>query len=218
MWSSDVPSRVADVDVKGLGDQEFDCRVWRDGECLRGAGGGEGMGEAEAAAGCRCVCLCLTLLLLQLMCTMPSTSQSPCTPGSRDGPHTRTSSPWTLKPDACRISKTAIASSSAATHHKCSLCKSRVCRVRSSGRSRRSRCVVMRGKCNRIKAQTCNRWLPPPQTSPRLSPQQPQALLTRFAALCQSHPVSCVERGSRLPRLRTPNHARALLAAAAGFA
>ena len=77
------PSRVADVDVKGLGDGTFSCPLWRDGECLRGAGGGEGMGEAEAAAGCRCVCLCLTLLLLQLMCTMPSTSQPPCTPWSR---------------------------------------------------------------------------------------------------------------------------------------
>ena len=47
------PSRVADVDVKGLSNQDFNCPVWRDGECLRGAGGGEGMGEAEAAAGCR---------------------------------------------------------------------------------------------------------------------------------------------------------------------
>ena len=82
----DFTSRVADVDVKGLPDRTFDCPVWRDGECLRGAGGGEGMGEAEAAAGCRCVCLCLTLLLLQLMCTMPSTSQPPCTPWSRTGP------------------------------------------------------------------------------------------------------------------------------------
>ena len=180
------------------------------------------MGEAEAAAGCRCVCLCLTLLLLQLMCTMPSTSQPPCTPWSRDRPYTRTSSPWTLKPDACRISRVIPnASSSAATRHKCSLCKSRVCRVRSPGWSRRSRCVVMRGKRNRIKTQTCNRWLPPTSNrkhaSPRLpssaAPQHPQALLTRFAA--PSHPVSCVERGSRLPRLRTPNRARALLAAAA---
>ena len=34
------PSRVADVDVKGLPDRTFDCPVWRDGECLRGAGGG----------------------------------------------------------------------------------------------------------------------------------------------------------------------------------
>jgi hypothetical protein len=59
---SDFPSSVADVDVKGLHDDDtFNCPVWRDGECLRGAGGGEGMGEAEAAAGCRCVCLCLTL-------------------------------------------------------------------------------------------------------------------------------------------------------------
>jgi hypothetical protein len=54
------PSRVADVDVNGLKDETFRCPVWRDGECLRGAGVGEGMGEAEAAAGCRCVCLCLT--------------------------------------------------------------------------------------------------------------------------------------------------------------
>ena len=116
------PSRVADVDVKRSGyDQTFNCPVWRDGECLRGAGVGEGMGKAEAAAGCRCVCLCLTLLLLQLMCAMPSTSQPPCTPWSRTGPNTRTSSPWTLKPDACRISRPTIASSSAATHHKCSL-------------------------------------------------------------------------------------------------
>ena len=91
MYSSDFPSRVADVDVKRLrDDMRLFCPVWRDGECLRGAGGGEGMGEAEAAAGCRCVCLCLTLLLLQLMCTMPSTSQPPCTPWSRTGPHART--------------------------------------------------------------------------------------------------------------------------------
>ena len=86
MHTRNFPSRVADVDVKGLVDETFDCPVWRDGECLRGAGGGEGMGEAEAAAGCRCVCLCLTLLLLQLMCTMPSTSQPPCTRCSRTGP------------------------------------------------------------------------------------------------------------------------------------
>ena len=114
--------------------------------CLRGAGGWEGMGEYEAAAGCRCMCLCLTLLLLQLMCTMPSTYQPSCTPWSRTGPHTTTSSPWTLKPDACRISKATVASFSAATHQKCSLCMSRVCRLRSSGRNRRSRCDVKRGK------------------------------------------------------------------------
>ena len=36
----DFPSRVADVDVKGLGNTTFWCPVWRDGECLRGAGGG----------------------------------------------------------------------------------------------------------------------------------------------------------------------------------
>jgi hypothetical protein len=46
-----------------------------------------------------------------------------------------------------------------------------------------------------------------------VAPQQPQALLTHFAA--PPHPVSCVERGSRLPRLRKSNRARALLAAAA---
>ena len=44
MYTSDFPSRVADVDVKGLEDRTFECPVWRDGECLRGAGGGEGMG------------------------------------------------------------------------------------------------------------------------------------------------------------------------------
>jgi hypothetical protein len=127
-------SSLADVDVKGLSDQEFEAPVWREGQCLRGAGGGEGMGEAEAAAGCRCVCLCLTLLLLQLMCTMPSTSRPPCTHWSRI-PRIgliRTSSPWTLKPDACRICRAIPnASSSAATHRKCMLSKSRVCRVRS---------------------------------------------------------------------------------------
>ena len=80
MWSGDFPYCVADVDVKWLRDTTFSCPVWRDGECLRGAGGGVGIGQAEAAAGCRCVCLCLTLLLLQLMRTMPSTSQPPCTP------------------------------------------------------------------------------------------------------------------------------------------
>ena len=50
LWNSDFSSRVADVDVKGLDDDTFLCPVWRDGECLRGAGGGEGMGEADAAA------------------------------------------------------------------------------------------------------------------------------------------------------------------------
>ena len=40
MYSISFPSRVADVDVKGLSDGTFDCPVWRDGECLRGAGGG----------------------------------------------------------------------------------------------------------------------------------------------------------------------------------
>ena len=36
----DFPCRVADVDVKGLGNHTFQCPVWRDGECLRGAGAG----------------------------------------------------------------------------------------------------------------------------------------------------------------------------------
>ena len=84
----DFPSRVTDLDVdvvQWLGDMVFDPPMWQDGECLRGAGGGDGVWEAEAAAGCRCVYLCLTLLLLQLMCTLPSTSQPPCTPWSRTG-------------------------------------------------------------------------------------------------------------------------------------
>ena len=38
--NSNFPSRVADVDVKCLRDQTFLCPVWRDGECLKGAGGG----------------------------------------------------------------------------------------------------------------------------------------------------------------------------------
>jgi hypothetical protein len=51
LYSSNFPSesRVADVDVKGLRDWKFECPVWREGECLKGAG----MGEAEAATGCR---------------------------------------------------------------------------------------------------------------------------------------------------------------------
>jgi hypothetical protein len=66
-----------------------------------------------------------------------------------------------------------------------------------------------------LAAPTSNRKHASPRLSSSAAPQQPQALLTRFADSCQSHPVSCVERGSRLPRLRTPNPARALLAAAA---
>jgi hypothetical protein len=46
------PSRVADLDVEGLGDQEFLCPIWRDRDCLMGAGRGEGMVEADDAAGC----------------------------------------------------------------------------------------------------------------------------------------------------------------------
>jgi hypothetical protein len=66
-----------------------------------------------------------------------------------------------------------------------------------------------------LAAPTSNRKHASPRLPSTAAPQHPQALLTRFAAPCQSHPVSCVERGSRLPRLRTPNRARALLAAAA---
>ena len=62
-------------------------------------------------------------------------------------------------------------------------------------------------------APTSNRKHASPRLPSSAAPQQPQALLTRFAA--PPHPVSCVERGSGLPRLRTPNRARALLAAAA---
>jgi hypothetical protein len=63
-----------------------------------------------------------------------------------------------------------------------------------------------------LAAPTSNRKHASPRLPSTAAPQQPQALLTRFAA--PPHPVSCVERGS-LPRLRTPNRARALLAAAA---
>jgi hypothetical protein len=66
-----------------------------------------------------------------------------------------------------------------------------------------------------LAAPTSNRKHASPRLPLSAAPQQPQALLTRLAAPCQSHPVSRVERGSRLPRLRTPNRARALLAAAA---
>jgi hypothetical protein len=65
-----------------------------------------------------------------------------------------------------------------------------------------------------LAAPTSNRKHASPRLPSSAAPQQPQALLTRFAAPCQSHHVSCVERGSGLPRLRTPNCARALLAAA----
>ncbi len=57
MLSSDFPSLVADVDVKEFGDETFYCPVWRDGECLRGAGGGKGWGrlrQLRAAAACAC--------------------------------------------------------------------------------------------------------------------------------------------------------------------
>jgi hypothetical protein len=64
-----------------------------------------------------------------------------------------------------------------------------------------------------LAAPTSNRKHASPRLPSSAAPQQPQALLTRFAA--PPHPVSCVERGSGLPRLRTPNRARALLAAAA---
>ena len=66
-----------------------------------------------------------------------------------------------------------------------------------------------------LAAPTSNRIHASPRLPSTAAPQQPQALLTRFTAPCQSHHVSCVERGSGLPRLRTPNRARALLAAAA---
>jgi hypothetical protein len=33
------PDTVGDVDVKGLGDTEFNCSVWRGGDCGGGAGG-----------------------------------------------------------------------------------------------------------------------------------------------------------------------------------
>jgi hypothetical protein len=64
-----------------------------------------------------------------------------------------------------------------------------------------------------LAAPTSHRKNASPRLPSSAAPQQPQALLTRFVA--PPHPVSCVERGSRLPRLRTPNRARALLAAAA---
>ena len=66
-----------------------------------------------------------------------------------------------------------------------------------------------------LAAPTSNRKHASPRLPSSAAPQQPQALLTRFAAPCQPHHVSGVERGSGLPRLRTPNRARALLAAAA---
>jgi hypothetical protein len=61
-----------------------------------------------------------------------------------------------------------------------------------------------------LAAPTSNRKHASPRLPSSAAPQQPQALLTRFAA-----PVSCVECRHRLPGLRTPNRARALLAAAA---
>ena len=64
-----------------------------------------------------------------------------------------------------------------------------------------------------LAAPTSNRKHASPRLPSSAAPQQPQAILTRFAA--PPHPVSCVGRGSGLPRLRTPNRARALLAAAA---
>jgi hypothetical protein len=64
-----------------------------------------------------------------------------------------------------------------------------------------------------LAAPTSNRKHASPRLPSSAAPQQPQALLNRFAA--PPHHVSCVERGSGLPRLRTPNRARALLAAAA---
>jgi hypothetical protein len=60
-----------------------------------------------------------------------------------------------------------------------------------------------------LAAPTSNRKHASPRLPSSAAPQQPQALLTRFAA-----PVSCVECRHRLPGLRTPNRARALLAAA----
>jgi hypothetical protein len=43
--TSDFASRVADVDVKWLDNRNFSCPVWREGECLRGAGEWEGRGR-----------------------------------------------------------------------------------------------------------------------------------------------------------------------------
>jgi len=63
-----------------------------------------------------------------------------------------------------------------------------------------------------LAAPTSNRKHASPRLPSSAAPQQPQALLTRFAA--PPHHVSCVERGSGFPRLRAPNRARALLAAA----
>ena len=39
------PSSVGDVDVMWLSDDKFSCPVWREGECLRGAGEWEGRGR-----------------------------------------------------------------------------------------------------------------------------------------------------------------------------
>jgi hypothetical protein len=64
-----------------------------------------------------------------------------------------------------------------------------------------------------LAASTSNRKHASPCLPSSAAPQQPQALLTCFAA--PQRLVSCVERGSGLPRLRTPNRARALLVAAA---
>ena len=38
MLSSNFPDTVGDVDVKGLGNQKFNCPVWREGGCGAGAG------------------------------------------------------------------------------------------------------------------------------------------------------------------------------------
>ena len=81
MYNSDFPRAptVRDVDVKGLGNQEFLCPVWREGDCGAGAGEGELEGGGGAAARAR-VYYTVTLLLLQLKCTALWNLQPPCKP------------------------------------------------------------------------------------------------------------------------------------------
>ncbi len=67
---NNFPPTVGDVDVKGLSNQKFYCRVWREEGCGAGAGGG----------GSSCAHTCVTLLLLQVKCTALWTLQPPYNP------------------------------------------------------------------------------------------------------------------------------------------
>ena len=183
------PPSAADVDVQGLDDREFSCAVWRAGDAARDAGamagGGRCDGGVGAAARFGCVRVrVMLLLLLQLLSMMPSMLLLQCRALCRVGRKRRMSSPSTLQQEACHINRamTALSSASAA-RRLCSLSQSHVYRRRSSACSRRSRCILVRGKRSTRALKICKQ-------SPPVPPLRPLNPRSHLLLVCPAPPTS----------------------------